>query len=1113
MRPILLEIEGLQSFCGSQTIDFMNLSDTGLFGIFGPTGSGKSTILDAITLTLYGKIQRAGRGNHGIINIGMDTAKVSFVFELSGSTGYLNGSTRYRIDRIYSRKKGSESACEPKIARLLEDRNGVLIPVCDKTTEVNSKIEELLGLNYDDFTRAVVLPQGRFQEFLMLDNAKKREMLERIFYLDEYGGRLNDKLQRRIIKLNDILSGLEGSLSALADASDEALEEACSNVKNALIWRDASLILYNDSLLKFEDAKEVWQLEIELTDTVKKGELLREKESEIEENKNILNRSLKAADLEVYINNLNSLSIELENAGESLKHNTGRQDKAKETAKKAKSDLINIKNEAAQNQPFLIERRTKLTEALNIAEEILKTKENLKLHNLNYKKYDTAFMSKSYEIKTFNDTLKSKIIELNDLKIQLNEFKVEPAYRRSVTDGANIEAQLAKYSVNSAAVEKRIKNGNKYLEDLRAEIKVLDNKAQNNGILVKQRENITLIGQLAKTIVSLEQRSEELTKMIEKQKCTGKDDGILLSQAALRLAGELKDGQPCPVCGSREHPEIKTDSDYLVLSTDQMSFIEEQLKAVYNEFQENMEIFIETKKLLPDKYINFSAGDLLLTLDDIKADNRNEITAAEEIAETLRKKKELEISADAGLKHLIETLKNINYEIQENNNKLNEIKKLLPPGITASGELAAIIQKDNKSAEYSANINSLEKEIEYLKQKTEDITGSLNDLILKRSEALAAINSETNIETGLMQKYSDMAGELKPEALKNEIKKINNSLESYSLIINKCEKDLTDAEKELSELDNKIAGLKSRISVYEGEMVTNNSKLSEMLPQSGFTCIAQAMQAILPKVKSEELKNEITSYETEKTEYQSRTKLIKEKLKDRSIDEKTWLSIKEMHIKAVEDREKSISAYNIAKNQYEILSIRNEKWKECEELRQKNDRARCLYLQIQKLLRAEKGKDNSFIDFIAEERLRYAAAKASEILGHMTDYKYALELDPDSGFIIRDNANGGVYRPVSTLSGGEIFLVSLSLALSLSEQIQLKGKNSLEFFFLDEGFGTLDLRLLDTVADSLERISRKDRVIGLISHVPELQKRIARRLVIEPPSSQNRGSWVRIERG
>lgn len=168
--------------------------------------------------------------------------------------------------------------------------------------------------------------------------------------------------------------------------------------------------------------------------------------------------------------------------------------------------------------------------------------------------------------------------------------------------------------------------------------------------------------------------------------------------------------------------------------------------------------------------------------------------------------------------------------------------------------------------------------------------------------------------------------------------------------------------------------------------------------------------------------------------------------------------------------------------------------------------------QIQKILKGEQRKDNSFIDYIAEERLKYVAANASATLGAITKHRFSLELDAQSGFIIRDQANGGAHRMVTSLSGGEIFLTSLSLALALSEQIQLKGQSPLEFFFLDEGFGTLDHDLLDVVIDSLERLSSRERVIGLISHVPELKNRIARRLLVEPPTIQGDGSRIMIEK-
>ena len=114
----------------------------------------------------------------------------------------------------------------------------------------------------------------------------------------------------------------------------------------------------------------------------------------------------------------------------------------------------------------------------------------------------------------------------------------------------------------------------------------------------------------------------------------------------------------------------------------------------------------------------------------------------------------------------------------------------------------------------------------------------------------------------------------------------------------------------------------------------------------------------------------------------------------------------------------------------------------------------------------------------------------------MTNNRYTLEMNENYLFVISDNFNGGLRRAADTLSGGEVFLTSLSLALALSSQIQLKGSAPLEFFFLDEGFGTLDSALLDTVISSLENLNGDDLSVGIISHVDEIKARLTMKLEV-----------------
>lgn len=159
-----------------------------------------------------------------------------------------------------------------------------------------------------------------------------------------------------------------------------------------------------------------------------------------------------------------------------------------------------------------------------------------------------------------------------------------------------------------------------------------------------------------------------------------------------------------------------------------------------------------------------------------------------------------------------------------------------------------------------------------------------------------------------------------------------------------------------------------------------------------------------------------------------------------------------------------------------------------------------VYEQLKKLI-----EGNKFMEFVAEEYLQTIAINASGRLLSLTDGRYFLRYE--KGFYVGDNFNGGNLRGVHTLSGGETFLVSLSLALSLGAEICARSMRPIEFFFLDEGFGTLDERLVDTVMDSLERLRGENFSIGVISHVEELKHRIDRKLTVKK-ATEKHGSQI-----
>lgn len=233
MKPLKLQFSGINSFSEHTIIDFESLTRSGIFGIFGDTGSGKSTILDAINFALYGKVERS-KEKTDIINYRSDAAKVTFSFNI------INDGKRkvYTVDRTLKKDKSGTHK-----AMLYEKDGEKEVCIADKATAVESKITEILGVDAEDFRKCIALPQGEFAQFVKSMPAERLKLMERLFNLSRYGDRLK-------IKLNELLNEIEikyqnaaGGLAAYASVTKQAAEE----LKAAL---DAGLALEKELKLK-----------------------------------------------------------------------------------------------------------------------------------------------------------------------------------------------------------------------------------------------------------------------------------------------------------------------------------------------------------------------------------------------------------------------------------------------------------------------------------------------------------------------------------------------------------------------------------------------------------------------------------------------------------------------------------------------------------------------------------------------------------------------------------------------------------------------------------------------------------------------------------------------
>lgn len=1200
MRPRYLEIEGLQSFKELQAVDFDRLSETGLFGIFGPTGSGKSTILDAVTLALYGNVQRANRGTQGIINSASTTLRVSFTFDLVKS----NERKTYKVERVYRRKKYSENSIESRVARLLELGACGDVVLADKQGEVNEAVIELIGLQFDDFTRSVVLPQNKFQEFLLAPKAEKTKMLERIFFLEEYGRELTEKVNRKLGRIRNRLSGIEGALSVLGDISENSLGDAEAAFNKALQYRKSVDSSMKAAEIEYDRAKEAWELSMELQEAVRKQKEQQSRTAEIETIKERCRRAIAAQSLADRINDLKKTETELVNTIRELERQDALLHQLSIQLEESKNSLEKAKALRLERIPILVEQKTKLVKARQTKTELAELEEilaKLRAEHIEIKKQVDRW---DEEITSQKSKLEEALTKIEQYKSRSRELSIETGYRDKVQKGAVLEEELL--HSEKTAEQQKVKHEEfmGIIREQEQELAVLEEKGLelSKGLnlareaydkhgqaehwdrddLLKAETEYYGIRSVAdalklkyKDIEQLELKAAECETQInvlerelsligaEKEK---KDSAIagkklLLEElvrkqeqnAAYLLARGLKADEPCPVCGSTTHPhpavlpkyseetgdedikELQTligklDTDCRALDNkmiklnEQYAGLEKQKAALISDIRSRQEEKSELIGRLPEKYEGLSLDKLENVLSRMQAEKQKRLKAAEDWErklqelERIRNKAAEEYSLyqvessgkrsqlEANKVHLLELEK----ACQQAEEALKARKEAYDSAVkelgisSMTGELQRI-QKNDREAE------SLYKELQVLENSTTELRKEIEKAEGSKKLELEKLAENTAEGRGFRYRKEEKEKEIRELLGDKDINAEIAKTEEEMTVLNEGEKKAQEYLNNISEKyektlkDKKV--LEKQREIYDDKLRSDSLKLEKELSDKGFSSFEKVLEAFMPEESLEQLQKTVKEYEDDSRRTEAHKALIEKKLAGRSITEELWQDISRRFEELKLEKEKSIAEYESVKNRYETMKANYENWltlwKELQELSRKKEHLE----QFKNLL-----KGNGFIEYISEERLRYVAKEASETLGTLTRHRYGLELDTENGFVVRDDSNGGIRRLVTSLSGGETFLTSLALALALSSQIQLKGQSPLEFFFLDEGFGTLDNNLLDTVIDSLERLSTKERVIGLISHVPELKSRITRRLVVEAPVFNGSGSRVYIEK-
>ncbi|RHQ96549.1 AAA family ATPase [Peptoclostridium sp. AF21-18] len=1170
MRPIKLEIKGLNSYVNKQTIDFEKLTERGLFGIFGKTGSGKSTILDAITLSLYGSI---ARNTKEYINSLSEKAEISYEFEI--------GSRRYVVDRhiIRSKAGGIKTSYARVIEKLGDGSENVL---ADKVNEVNETIIKIIGLTANDFTKSVVLPQDKFNDFLKLGGIDRRNMLERIFNLEKYGKKLIENVRHRKNKTKTHVDMLQVSLSHYEEVTDEKYDEM---IKKLEIDKEDSRVknrLYKEKVEKYDIDKIIYENQKRYNEAKELLKVYEDKKEEIEEKRKKMSRAENANMIDPYIDNVEKLRKQFEDSKNQLKIIEEEIRLIKKDLEISRGKFAEIERKKDDTIPRLSEDKVKFERAINLLEETNKLSERLTRLKVEGEKLESKkkeLLKNIEDIKSQQNLYAGKI---KDSENRLYEINVPAAFRQNIEKGyshikelnevkkelekSEIDLQKceAEYSENNIAlklvgrdrdsvkerieeVENRInimiKNSpltaeeitkkTEYVTEMKSELKTLKQLEEERDNLQNELNDcLEKRHRVSREISTSEDRLSKVRKDMETAKKNIEEFRYLNRVSDIRK--ELQDGKPCPVCGSLDH--MRTDSTNY---DDRIEYYE----GILNKEKANEREEIERLDSLKIKRSGYISEEKIKTeaINKKKAEigERNSIELSKKYdSETRNLEAEKRAVSDWNIEkdRLEEDLKRYKDDYSRNDKEFTRIDELL------KGIMRRRLSLSENVSELKSKKDNLELEIVSIKRitKVDDIFSKLEEIkaneiesenVEKELSEFRNIKSEIDkefddcktsihsIEVEISSIEKDFEGNKKQYIEKtDEAQRItrgknpNELLEKTEQEINKINSSYADLKKEFDDKSKAREDKDSLRSKVQGECNTTEEQLDyykkvlkDMLAKYRFDSAYTVKKFVMPTIDIEIMRKEISDYDEGRKNLDFKIDDLEKKLDGRKVKEEEFDRLNE-EIVLLKDEIGELEKNNAVL--FDRITAMKKDLEKKKKIKSEYDEVSNDYRLLDEIDRIIQG--NKFVEYVATNHLKYIALEASKRLSTITNGRYALEINDALEFVMRDNFNGGERRGVDTLSGGETFLTSLSLALALSSQIQMKGNAPLEFFFLDEGFGSLDVELLDTVMESLEKLHSSNLSIGIISHVEELKNRVPVKLVVTA-GEIGEGSKVKIE--
>ncbi|MDR2236687.1 MAG: SMC family ATPase [Chryseobacterium sp.] len=1011
MIPVQLTIEGLYSYQERQVIDFKNLTDAGLFGIFGSVGSGKSSILEAISFALYGKTERLNTSDKRGYNM-MNLKSNRFYIEFD----FLNYENKlFRVTRDFRRNSKKFDDVSPHSADIYHDNNGKWVSM------EGSDIETIIGLNYANFKRTIIIPQGQFKEFLELKATERTNMMKEIFGLHRYD--LYGNASALQTSNTSELDKLEGRLKGFEEITEEKIQGY-----KTLVTEEKKK--FSEADARFQKLAERFQqlksLKADFENLKQKKEIF----TELSAQKQPIDALEKQTELYDQVFRTFSPLIAEE-------HKLSKEISGQKTEKETQIQILQ-KTEADFNT---VKQQLQALQAQFDQLDQSRMQENdlgLILQMLTYSADITALKDRTAKGKT--------MVEEVEATMKAIRSSIEKLVKNTE------ELQLKKLD---SALLLNVGNWFSQHKNLRKSFE------EQTGTLEKGRREIQLITEELKPFeIDISRYKEDFTVLFtdfEKQKkdLTQKLDHLKIQKELSRFADELHSGEACPLCGSSDHPAI-------IEVHDVNSGIREILETIEAIDQKTAEL--QKKETAIEKILNRKA------------------IYEEQVASELKKSELLQKEIDDHLKSFIWTSFDPHQEkdFEEKRTASFAVEK----EIEKAGQLILkereTLEKENKSAEKYRN--ALEGfRLEEVK-KQEQINTSL--------AALKILN------------WKDYREKTTPE-----VEDIYRKLSQSNTETEQNYQKLTQQEKELSprlaSQKTVVQQLEKRIAELNLEIASHQQLIENTLQKQNFTSMDEIRPILEQEIHVEDNRKKIHLFRIEFEIVKNGISELETKLKDFSFDENQF-SIAEEEFITTQNEVQQINK-KIVELTAEIKRL-EEEYKKKEELLKALSQLQKRSENLKLMLNLFKGA--GFVQYVSSIYLRQLCDHANVRFHKMTRNQLSLQLNENNDFEIIDYLNEGRSRSVKTLSGGQAFQVSLSLALALAESVQSNATADKNFFFIDEGFGTQDTESVNIVFETLMSLQKENRIVGIISHVEELKERIPAALNIV--RHDERGSLIEI---